>query len=131
VALPALFTTLLWKTVYEYDGQYYVDAIRTGAAITVFEGERTVKLDLAKHFPWLHPNSQQARDVERFRRVADDFLTADGSNRIAELRYSILPNEVAPFWAIELDPAACAYRHVDFVATRNHTPAQARRLLRM
>lgn len=129
-ALPALFTTLLWKTVYEHDGRYYVDAVRTGAAITVFPGESTLKLDLARDFPWLRPDSQQARDVERFRRVANDFLTVDG-NRIAELRYSMLPNEVAPFWAIELDPEAGDDDHVAFITTRDHTPAQARRLLGM
>jgi inner membrane protein len=130
-AMPALFSTLLWKTIYEHDGRYYVDAVRTGWHTTVFAGESAVKLDVAAHFPWMRPGTQQALDVERFRRVADDFLTVAGDTRIAELRYSMLPNEVAPFWAIELDPHAAADEHVEFVTTRDHTPAQARRLLGM
>ena len=132
-AKPALGSLLLWKIIYEHDERYFVDAVRTGTSIRIFEGESTVKLDLAKHFPWLAPDSQQARDVERFRRVSDDFLSIDehALNRIVDMRYSMVPNEIDGFWAIELDPAAPPDAHVGFVTTRERAPEQALRLLDM
>lgn len=132
-AKPALGSLLLWKIIYEHEGHYFVDAVRTGIGIRVFEGESTVKLDLAKHFPWLDANSQQARDVERFRRVSDDFLSIDehAQKRIVDMRYSMVPNEIDGFWAIELDPYAPPDAHVGFVTTRERAPEQALRLLDM
>src|SRR5690606_36898458 len=132
-AKPALGSLLLWKIIYEHVGRYYVDAVRTGLDVVIFEGESTPKLDLAKHFPWLAEGTQQARDVERFRRVSDDFLSIDdrAPNRIVDMRYSMVPNEIDAFWAIELDPDAPADAHVGFLATRERAPEQARRLLDM
>lgn len=128
-ALPGLFSVLLYKTIYEHDGRYYVDAIRTGMRTTVIAGESTPRLVVARDFPWLRPGTQQAIDVDRFQRVAHGFVTAAPGNRITDLRYSMLPNEIAPFWGIELDPAAAPDAHVEFVTTRDHTVEQLRRLL--
>lgn len=132
-AKPAFGSLLLWKIIYEHDGHYYVDAVRAGLGIRVFEGESIVKLDLGRHFSWLDPSSQQGRDVERFRHVADDFLALDdrAPNRIVDMRYSMVPNEIDGFWAIELDPAAAPGEHVGFITTRERAPEQALRLLDM
>jgi inner membrane protein len=133
-AIPALFSSLvLWKIVYEHDGRYYVDAVRTGFTVGSLPGESTAKLDVARHFPWLDSASQQAADVERFRRVAGNLLAVDDAapNRIVDLRYSLVPNEIAGFWAIVLDPSAPVTAHVGFVATRENAPRDALRLIHM
>src|SRR5690606_7954335 len=107
--IPALFSSLvLWKIVYEHDGRYYVDAVRTGITPANYPGVSTAKLDVARHFPWLDAATQQAVDVERFRRVSGDLLAVDDTvpNRVVDLRYSLVPNEIAGFWAIVLDPRA-------------------------
>ena len=132
-AKPAFSSMVLWKTLYEHDGRYYVDAARTGFSGISYTGESTEKLDLARHFPWLTRDSQQALDVERFRRVSDDFLTIDDDapNRIVDLRYSLVPNEIEGFWAIVLDPTAARDAHVEFITTRERAPEQALRLLEM
>jgi inner membrane protein len=132
--IPALFSSLvLWKVVYENGGRYYVDAIRTGFVPAVYPGVSTAKLDIARHFPWLDPASQQAVDVERFRRVAGDLLAVDEAspNRIVDLRYSLVPNEIAGFWAIVLDPSAARDAHVGLVPTRDNAPRDALRLIDM
>ncbi|HLF11006.1 MAG TPA: metal-dependent hydrolase, partial [Gammaproteobacteria bacterium] len=49
-AMPALGSLLLWKVVYEHDGRYYVDAVRTGLTSVAYPGENVAKLDLAMHF---------------------------------------------------------------------------------
>ena len=51
--------------------------------------------------------------------------------RVIDLRYSLVPNEIAGFWAIVLDPNASSAEHVDYVTTREDAPEQARRLLAM
>ena len=119
--------------VYEYDGRYYVDAARTGFRATSIPGQSTPKLDVARDYPWLEPASQQAADVERYRRVARDMLAVDAEqpNRIVDLRYSLVPNEIAGFWAIVLDPAAPPAAHVGFIATRENAPRDALRLIDM
>lgn len=132
-AKPSFGNLMLWKVIYEHDGRYYVDAVRAGFRAEVVEGESTEKLDMARHFPWLDPASRQAQDVERFRRVSDDFLTIDDDAplRVVDMRYSMVPNEIAGFWAIVLDPAAGHDTHVEFVTTRESTPAEARRFFAM
>lgn len=134
VAIPALFSSLvLWKIIYAHDGRYYVDAVRTGFVTAAHPGVSTPQLDLARQFPWLDPESQQAVDVERFRRVAGNYLAADETvpNRIVDLRYSLVPNEIAGFWAIVLDPDAPPTAHVGFVETRENAPRDALQLLDM
>jgi inner membrane protein len=130
---PALFSLLLWKTVYEYDGRYYVDAVRAGRVAAPIPGESIPRLDIARDFPLLPPTSQQALDVERFRRVSDGWLAVDPQfpDRVIDLRYSLVPNEIAGFWAIALDPSAALEEHVDYVSTREAAPQQAMRLLDM
>jgi len=130
-AKPALGSVMLWKVIYEYDGRYYVDAARVGFAATVAAGESIAKLDVTRHFPWLDPESQQSVDVERFRRVSDGFLAIDTAapNRIVDLRYSMIPNEIAGFWAIILDPHARRDDHVELVTTTEGVAARAARLL--
>lgn len=130
---PAFASLVLWKIIYEYDGRYYVDAVRTGFALTLYPGASIAKLDLPRDFPWLDPGSQQAADVERFRRISDDFLAVDPAepSRIVDMRYSMVPNEISAFWAIVLDPRTPSDEHVGFVTTRQAAPEQARRLLEM
>jgi len=71
---PSFGNLLLWKLVYEYQGRYYIDGIRTGMEVTHIAGESAAKLDIPAHLPWLDQTSQQAKDIERFRWFSDDFL---------------------------------------------------------
>ena len=100
---PSIANLVLWKTIYEHGGHYYVDAVRVGTRRRWYPGDRVAKLDLATDFPGLRPDSVQARDVQRFRWFSDGYLMVeDPMPRIGDLRYSFLPNEVDPMWGIEL-----------------------------
>jgi len=125
---PSFGNLLLWKLVYEYDDNYYVDAIRVATTTTVFAGHSAPKLDLSIHFQWLEPDCQQARDIERFRWFSDDFLAIDPhhENGIVDVRYSMVPNEIRGLWSIQLSPSAGADAHVDFLSFRT-LPAERRR----
>jgi len=107
-AKPSFANILVWKTIYETWDQFHVDAVRAGLAPRVFEGASVPKLDLSRDLPWLDPGSQQARDIQRFKVFSDNFVAEDPDkpNRIVDIRYSFVPNEVRPLWSIEVSPEA-------------------------
>lgn len=131
-AKPSFANILLWKTVYRTVDGYYVDAIRLGWPPRVYEGTYIPALDLARDFPWLNPQSTQAKDVERFRWFSRGYLAADPEHprRIMDLRYSLLPNEIRPLWSIELDPEDPSH-HVRYLTHRERGPDTFSRLLIM
>jgi inner membrane protein len=130
---PTLGNLWLFKTTYAYEGRYYVDAVRLSFRTRVFKGESRRILAVATDFPWLSPNSQQWRDVERFRRFADGYLALDPErpNRIVDLRYSLVPNRPTGFWGIELTADASRDAHAAYVTMRIRPAAEGRELLGM
>ncbi len=133
VVAPSFANTLVWKSLYEHDGRYYVDAIRTGLAARLHPGDNVAVLDTDEHLHWLGDDTRQARDLTRFRLVSNGYVALDpgAPNRVMELRYSLVPNEIAPYWGLELDPRAAADEHASFVTTGERTLRQGLRLLRM
>lgn len=129
-AKPSFANLLVWKTVYETADAFYVDAVRVRIAPQVFPGASVTKLDVARDFPWLEQSTQQARDIERFRWFSDDYLARDPDdpNRIIDVRYSMVPNEIAALWSIGLDRAAPKDQHVDFSTHRGDVRAATKRL---
>jgi inner membrane protein len=115
-AKPSFGNILVWKTVYETPDRFYVDAVRTGIAPRVFPGDSVQKLDIDRDLPWLDRESQQARDIERFRWFSNGYIARDPlyKNRVIDIRYSIIPNEVAPLWSIELRPGAGWHEHAAY-----------------
>lgn len=111
---------LVWKVVYQHDGRYFVDAVRTGLDATHCPGGSVPALDIDRDLPWLQATTQQARDVERFRWFSDDYIAMDpyAPDRVIDIRYSVVPNEIRPLWGIDLDRRAPAHRHARFTADR-------------
>ncbi len=132
-AKPSFANLLVWKLVYEYDGRYYVDAVRLAGTVRYCEGTSVAALDVARDFPWLTEASQQYRDVQRFRWFSEDYLAVDGvdARRIVDIRYSLLPNEISALWGIRLDPDAPLERHAQFVTDSTRRAAEAPRLVGM
>jgi inner membrane protein len=125
-AKPAFASILVWKTIYENDGKYFVDAVRTGWSTVVFEGTSVEKLDLSRHLPWLDTESQQATDLERFRWFSNDYLAPDPlrAGHIIDMRYSLVPNRADGFWAIVLREDAAFNAHVEYVTMRDRSFAE-------
>lgn len=130
---PSFANLLLWKTIYAYEGRYYVDAVRVGVGTRVFEGEARTMLNVQRDFPWLDAGSQQSLDIERFRRFADGYLALDSNNPnlIIDLRYSLVPNRGSGLWGIELDASAAPDAHAAYVTMRDRSFAEGRELLQM
>ena len=118
---PGFANLLVWRAIYEFGGRYYVDGIRVGIRPSYFPGESVAKLSVIADFPWLNPDSQQARDIERFRWFSDNWLALDNNNErlIVDMRYSQIPNAIKGLWGIELRPNATTTDHVDWRAQRS------------
>ena len=110
---------LVWKVIYEHAGRYHVDAVRAGVEVTACPGESLAVLDTRRDLPWLDVGSQQARDVERFRWFSDDYLALapDHPNRVIDIRYSVVPNQVDPLWGIGLARGVPSGQHAEFFAS--------------
>ena len=105
-AKPSLLTNILFRSIYEVDGHYHVDAVRVPwlGAPRVYEGTRVPVLDqpgFEQRFPL---DELQRRDVERFRHFSDGFLIEDPRHPgvIGDLRYATLPDTVAPLWGVDV-----------------------------
>ncbi|MCL9781192.1 metal-dependent hydrolase [Vibrio sp. S4M6] len=130
---PSFANILLWKVVYASDDYYYVDAVRLGTSVKIYPGESIVKLDVSRDYPSLDPNSQQAKDIERFRQFSNGFIAKDPNDelRIMDVRYSVVPNQIKALWSIKLSPSAAIDSHVEYTTHRDNTPASRQRFFDM
>ena len=132
-AKPGFANLILWKVVYETQDRFFVDGVRVGLNNKFFPGDNAEKLNLNKHFTWLDPTSQQAKDVERFRWFSNNYLAIDPTkpDRIIDVRYSVVPNEIEALWAIDLDRSKPNNAHIDWITLRTTDSAQTQRWWRM
>ena len=121
-AKPSFGNLILWKIIYESDDQFYVDATNLFFG-NVIPGESIIKLNLKKDFPWLEEQSQQYKDIDRFKWFSNDFLAVNPNNKnqIIDIRYSGIPNEIGGLWGVQLNPNKHMQEHVEFVSMRSAT----------
>ena len=119
-AKPSFGNLILWKTIYETDNKFYVDATNL-LFNKIIPGESIKKLNQEEDFPWLKEESQQYKDVERFKWFSNDFLAVNpqNKNQIIDIRYSGIPNEIGGLWGVQLNPNKHNQEHVEFVSMRS------------
>jgi len=67
-------------------------------------GETIKVFDYQYHLPNLDKESQQRKDIERFRWFSQDYLGYDKEkNLVTDVRYSMIPNQIAPMWGLTID----------------------------
>ncbi|MGQ9427467.1 metal-dependent hydrolase [Gilvimarinus sp. F26214L] len=133
-AKPSFANIVVWKVIYESGGRYYVDAVRPGIfGGQVWEGESLAKLNPDRDLPWLDPNSQQRRDLERFDWFSAGYTALDPEDplRVIDVRYSLLPHRIDALWGIELNPDAGPNQHVDYYTQRENSREAASKLWSM
>ncbi|MDC8831897.1 metal-dependent hydrolase [Alteromonas gilva] len=120
-AMPTLGNVFVWRTLYEHNGNYYVNAIALPlfSAPRVYPGEPIKPLDIASDFPSISPDSTQYQDVERFRWFTDNWLVVEPgtTHTIGDLRYAIAPDSHHSLWHITLNPAS-PNQHVQYRNTK-------------
>ncbi len=101
---PSFGNLILWKSIYQYEEKFYVDAIRTVLSSTWCLGESVRVFDYQHHLPNLNKDSQQRKDIERFRWFSQDYLGFDKEQSlVTDVRYSMIPNQIAPMWGLVID----------------------------
>ena len=130
---PSFANIIVWKSIYEDNDVYYVDAIKVGLEEIYLGGTSIEKLNIDKSFPWLDKTSQQAIDIERFRWFANGYLAVSplNSSHIIDVRYSTLPNKVLPLWSIALEKSAQNNEHIKYVTSRSTSSRNYKELLKM
>jgi inner membrane protein len=101
---PSFGNLILWKSIYQHEEKFYVDAIRTVQSSTWCSGESIRIFDYQFHLPNLEEYSQQRKDIERFRWFSQDYLGFDEEkNLVTDVRYSMIPNQITPMWGLVID----------------------------
>lgn len=132
-AKPGFGNLLLWKVIYETKDHFYVDGVRVGLQNKVYPGTAVAKLNVEKDLPWLDKDSQQAKDIERFRWFSQGYIAADpkNPNSIGDIRYSAIPNEIEPLWMLKVNPHAAPDEHAEYIHRHVRPAAQVQTFLDM
>lgn len=122
---PSFGNLILWKSIYQHKDSFYVDAIRTVQSSTWCSGESINIFDYQKHLPNLDQDSQQKKDIERFRWFSQDYLGYNQEkNLVTDIRYSMIPNQIEPMWGLIIDDQRGLTEHGIWWAGHGVEPGQ-------
>lgn len=131
---PSIGNLVLWRSLYRYEDQFFVDAIRVGLRSegAIYEGDTIPVVEIESLLESLPRESRLAGDLQRFDRLSSSYLAAHPHepNVLGDCRYALLPNSITPLWGIRFDPAD-AERHVSFESFREVEPADRQQLIGM
>lgn len=102
---PTIFNLLVWRSIYESAGRFYIDAIRVGLSDKIYPGKSIRKFDLAIDLPALNKASVLYRDIQRFDKFSAAYLawSPEQAAVLGDMRYAILPNGLRPLWGIKIN----------------------------
>ena len=122
---PSFGNLILWKSIYQHEEKFYVDAIRTVRSSTWCSGENIRMFNYQYHLPSLDKDSQQRKDIERFRWFSQDYLGFDKEeNLVTDVRYSMIPNKIAPMWGLVIDDQKDINEHAIWWTSRSLDQSQ-------
>ncbi|MCP4876115.1 MAG: metal-dependent hydrolase [Gammaproteobacteria bacterium] len=129
IVKPTLANLVLWRSVYQSNDFFYVDAIRISPGPQrIYPGKSARKFNLQRDRPELGRESTISRDIARFSKLANDYVITDPgrANVLTDVRYSMLPIGITPMWGLDLNVAS-ASQHAKFKVYRDQ-PDNARDL---
>ena len=107
VVHPSIGNLLVWRSIYEADGNYYVEAVRVSpfSETKIYNGDPIKVFVPETDLTGLDLDSVFYNDIGRFRKFARDYLVIhpDYPDTIGDLRMGILPNSIKPIWGIRID----------------------------
>jgi len=103
--MPTFANLVVWRSVYEFQGRLYADAIRVGlpGSAMVREGRSLPRADL----DGLRVNSPRTRAVfSSLEAFADGYVSAVTGlpGVLGDMRYSMDPSGFNPLWGIRIEP---------------------------
>ena len=122
-AKPSFANMIVYRGLYEYDGSFYVDAIRIPfwGESKIYEGSSKMRVLPEEIYP--DTTSQGYKDLKKFEWFSNGFLVRDDKNPllINDFRYSMLPNSTQELWGVLCDPDL-PDAHVQSIFQRNMNP---------
>ncbi|MDV6343863.1 metal-dependent hydrolase [Nitrosomonas sp. Is37] len=104
---PTLANLVLWRSIYETEGKFYVDAIRVGlfSQPRIYPGESIKKFTIDQFLDQLPKDSTLVKDISRFTVFSAGFVAIQPEypDLLVDVRYSNLPTTIAPLWGIEMN----------------------------
>ena len=121
-----------WNAEGRLQGQVEVPLNDTGRAQARRNGRHLLELlgDRARDYAYLASPLGRASETMRIIRT-ELGLDPDDQNRIIDIRYSMVPNQIDALWGIELDETASFDAHVRFFTSRSLSKEQRAELQRM
>ena len=105
---PTMGNLVLWRSIYEADGYFHMDAMRAGlpGEEKQYEGESVKRFEFTD-LPEVSEGSVLAEDIKRFEFFSHGYISLFPGDKpiLGDTRYSMLPTSVQPIWGIELDLA--------------------------
>ena len=129
---PSFGNLILWKSIYKHEDNYFVDAFRTVNSSSWCSGSSTKVFDFDYHLPEVDRNSQQAKDIERFRWFSEDYLGYHKEkNLVTDIRYSMIPNQIAPMWGLVIDKERDVNEHASWWTSQSLDESQLKLFKKM
>lgn len=129
IVKPTMGNLLLWRSVYESDGMYYVDAVRVGLPNhgKIYQGDMVQVFDINRDLPQITDQMVVYRDIQRFEVFSDGFLAWHPAhpNVLGDIRYAMLPTSIHPLWGIALNLEA-PNEHVTFDTYRTMSDTEVK-----
>lgn len=126
---PSFANIIVWRTHYQYQDRMYVNAIHVSPwrGYVVYAGGDVPLYNAPADLPPL-----QQRDVDYFTFFSDGWVALSPTDNvlIADMRFAMLPNAIAPLWGIRLQPDA-ADKHVLFERNNRRSENDLSTLWRM
>lgn len=122
IVKPTLGNIVLWRSIYLYQDNYYIDAIRVGLSNDrIYQGEVVKSINPNIDFSFTDKDSLLYQDIIRFQAFSNHYVAFDPSNQsiLGDIRYSMLPNSASPLWGITINPNK-ADEHAPYLTMRKH-----------
>ena len=132
MAKPSFGNILLWRSIYEHEGRFYVDAVQVGTKPRLYEGSSIRKYQPVRDARGLTQGSVLYRDILRFKKFSADYIALHPQypNVLTDVRYSIEPDGLSPLWGIEMDFSR-PEQHARFRVYRSLTKTRRERFFAM
>ena len=100
---PTMGNIILWRTIYQAEGHYYIDAVHTGWQQKQYQGAAIAQWQPEKLT--IPESSQLSQDIHLFSSFSDQYLVVHPKypNVIGDIRYAMLPDSIVPLWGIEIN----------------------------
>jgi len=134
IVKPTMANLVLWRSVYETDGVFYVDGVRVGlfGGDRIYQGKQARRFEPESDLPGLDPDSALQHDIARFLYFSEGYVIADPvrENVLVDVRYSMLPTGLAPLWGIDMNVDS-KIRHARFINYRDRSSDTRERFIDM